>query len=90
MAVLLIGSFGFMMVEKISLADAFYFCIVTVSSVGYGDIHPATQAGKMLAVFVIVMGVGTFLGVIANAIEMLMVCRETELRLNKLNMVRGL
>jgi hypothetical protein len=57
--------------------------------VGYGDIHPATQGGKLLAVVLIIMGVGTFLGVVANATEMMLNRREKQVRLEKLNMVIG-
>ena len=70
LAVMVLGTLGFMFVEKIPLTDALYFSIVTIATVGYGDIHPATQAGKVLAIFMIVLGVGTFLGVVANATEM--------------------
>jgi voltage-gated potassium channel len=89
LGVMIFGTLGFMVVEGISLSDAFYFSIVTIATVGYGDIHPATQGGKLLAVVLIVMGVGTFLGVVANATEMMLNRREKQIRLEKLNMVIG-
>jgi voltage-gated potassium channel len=88
-AVMVLGTLGFMIVERISLTDAFYFSIVTIATVGYGDIHPATPAGKVLAILLIVLGVGTFLGVVANATEMMLNRREKQARLEKLNMVIG-
>ena len=94
LAVLLIvmglGILGFMIIEDLSLADAFYFSIVTIATVGYGDIHPATQAGKILAVVLIITGVGTFLGVVANATEIMLNRRERKARIEKLNMVISL
>ena len=87
--VLIIGTFSFSIIEKISLTDAFYFTITTISTVGYGDVHPTTETGKMLAIFIIVMGVGTFLGVIANAAEIILNMRERKHRLEKLNMIIG-
>jgi len=87
--VMILGVIGFMAAENLSLADAFYFTIVTVATVGYGDIHPGTQAGKILAIVLIIMGVGTFLGVIANATEIMLNRREKRSRLEKLNMVIG-
>ena len=89
LAVVLLGTLGFAVVENLRLSDAFYFTIVTVGTVGYGDIHPTTQMGKVLAILVIVMGVGTFLGVIANATEIMLNRRERLARLEKLNMVIG-
>jgi hypothetical protein len=78
------------LVEDLPLTDAVYFSVVTVATVGYGDIHPATSAGKALAILLIVTGVGTFLGVIGNATEIMLNRREKEKRLQKLNMVQGL
>jgi len=89
LAVMVVGTAGFVLAERLSLADAAYFTIVTVATVGYGDIHPATSVGKALAVFLIVMGVGTFLGVVANATELMLNRREQQARLEKLNMVIG-
>jgi voltage-gated potassium channel len=86
----LIGVFGFSYAEGISLLNSLYFFIVTVATVGYGDIHPQTPLGKILAVILIVGGVGTFLGVIANATEILLSRREEKVRLQKLHMVTGL
>lgn len=42
---LLIGTLAFMKIEGITAGEAFYFSIVTISSVGYGDIHPTTHLG---------------------------------------------
>ncbi|MCP4119010.1 MAG: two pore domain potassium channel family protein [Desulfobacteraceae bacterium] len=84
-----IGTTGFMVLEKISFAEAFYYNIVTMSTVGYGDIHPTSQASRMFAVLLIVMGGATFLGVIANATEILILKRESRNRTRKVNMVLG-
>ncbi len=88
-AVMVLGTAGFMLTEGLSLTDAVYFSIVTIATVGYGDIHPATQAGKVVAIFLIITGVGTFLGVVANATEMMLNRREREVRHQKLNMIIG-
>jgi hypothetical protein len=89
LSVIFLGTLGFMFIEGMGLADAFYFTIVTAATVGYGDIHPVTQAGKWFAIVLIVIGVGTFLGVIANATEIMLSKRERVARLEKLNMVIG-
>jgi voltage-gated potassium channel len=90
LGVMLIGTFGFMLAENLSLADAAYFTIVTIATVGYGDISPATSSGKLLAIILIVTGVGTFLGMFAGATEIFLSRRDRELRLQKLQMVVGL
>ena len=83
------GTVGFMFIEKKSLMDSAYFVIVTMATVGYGDIHPTTGPGKGLAIAIIVLGVSTFLGVIAEITEMMLAKREMESRMQKLNMVIG-
>jgi hypothetical protein len=46
-AIMVVGTAGFVIIEKKSIVEAAYFIIVTVATVGYGDIHPATQTGKV-------------------------------------------
>lgn len=88
-AVIVLGTLGFARLEKRSLMDAFYFTIATVSTVGYGDVAPVTTSGRLMAVVLIVVGVGTFLGVIANATDLMLRKRERRLLMQKLNMVIG-
>jgi voltage-gated potassium channel len=40
--------------------DSYYFTIVTVATVGYGDFTPKTDAGKIGATLVIIIGIGLF------------------------------
>lgn len=89
-ALLLLGMFGFMIIENLSLVDAIYFSIVTMATVGYGDIHPQYVLGKILAIVLIIGGVGTFLGIVASITDIFVKRREELLRLQKLNMVTGL
>ena len=51
--------------------DAFYFTVVTVSTVGYGDMSPVTMVGKSLTIGLITVGLGLFVllvGAIAEAV----------------------
>ncbi len=43
-----------------TVTDAFYYIIVTGTTVGYGDATPTTQLTKLFALSVIVLGTGTF------------------------------
>lgn len=46
--VVILGTIGFMTIEEISLFQAFWMTMITVLTVGYGDVVPITQAGKFL------------------------------------------
>ena len=87
---LVAGVIGFMSLEHLSLVDSIYFAVVTMATVGYGDIHPQTVAGKILAMVLIVGGVGTFLGVVASITDIFVKRREEFFRRQKLNMVAGI
>lgn len=50
-------------------SDAIWYTIVTISTVGYGDQYPVTNAGRLIGALIIVIGVGifgTFTGYLAN------------------------
>ncbi len=53
------GTLGFMWIESWDLGDAFYMTIITVSTVGYGEVQPLSPAGRLFAVFLIGGGVAT-------------------------------
>ncbi|UCG38724.1 MAG: potassium channel protein [bacterium] len=54
-----LGTVGYMLVEGWGLLDAFYMTVLTLSTVGYGEVHPLSTAGKFLSIIVIVTGVGS-------------------------------
>ena len=87
---LAVGSIGFMVFENMSLTNAIYFSIVTMATVGYGDIHPQTAIGKILTIIIIIGGVGTFLSVVASITDVFVNRREEKIRKEKVNMVLGL
>jgi hypothetical protein len=86
-AVLFIGTTGFMILEKLSFLDALYFTIVTISTVGYGDIHPTNVASKAFGIVLIIIGIGTFFTIITNVTQLLVQRGQDKLRKQRLNML---
>jgi voltage-gated potassium channel len=53
------GTIGFCVIENYPPFDAFYMTLITVSTVGYAEIHPLSHAGRIFNSFVIFFGVIT-------------------------------
>jgi voltage-gated potassium channel len=88
-AVVIIGTIGFMIIQKLSFFDAFYFTIVTISTVGYGDILPATTGAKIFAIIIILFGIGSFLTLLTSAAQWLIQRQQHGMHRHRLNMLIG-
>lgn len=89
-SVLFIGTLAIMIVEDLSAFDAFYFVVVTIATVGYGDISPSDVYGRAITIIIIIAGVGTFVAVFADMIENFLSREEQRARRRKINMIVGL
>jgi voltage-gated potassium channel len=58
-------------------AEGMYWAITTMTTVGYGDLSPATTEGRLLAVVVMAVGIG-FVAVLTGAIAERFLAREVE------------
>jgi voltage-gated potassium channel Kch len=60
-------------IEGWSWLDSLYFSVVTITTVGYGDLTPHTPIGKIFTMVYLLLGIGilfTFVGLIArHAVE---------------------
>ncbi|QTL99809.1 potassium transporter [Iocasia frigidifontis] len=53
-----------------SLADAIWWVVVTATTVGYGDFFPVSVGGRLLAVVLMVLGIGLFGGITATITDL--------------------
>lgn len=54
-----IGAIGYMLIEHWSVLDAFYMSVITISTVGFGEVKPLSPAGRLFTIGLIVTGVGS-------------------------------
>lgn len=50
---LLTGTLGYVVLEGYSWMDAFYMCVITVASVGFMEVHPLSNPGRLFTIFLI-------------------------------------
>lgn len=60
LALWLVGTIGYVVIENYTWFDAIYMTIITVATVGYGEVEPLTNAGRVFTMFLIVTSFGTF------------------------------
>jgi voltage-gated potassium channel len=55
------GTVGYVVIEKWSVWDAFYMTVITVTTVGYKEVHDLSRAGEAFTVVLLIAGVGAAL-----------------------------
>jgi voltage-gated potassium channel len=58
-AALLIGTVGYYLIEGWSLFDSLYMALITLTTVGYGEVHPLSFRGRVFTSFLMLIGVTT-------------------------------
>ena len=60
-----------------SVADALWWAVTTVTTVGYGDKYPTTGAGRLLAAGLMLLGIGLF-GILTASLSSFFVAESRE------------
>jgi voltage-gated potassium channel len=64
----------------IKLGDALWSAVVTISTVGYGDFYPVTTVGRIIAVFVMLSGIGIFVLLVGSLSQRRLQRAESKLK----------
>ncbi|MEA3335560.1 MAG: potassium channel protein [Chloroflexota bacterium] len=57
--ILIVGTVGYMILEGWDLLDAIYMTVITVSTVGFSEVHPLSRTGQLFTMAVVLAGVST-------------------------------
>lgn len=68
---LLVGVIGYMLIEGWSAMYALYMTVITVTTVGYGDAVPTSNASRLFTVVLIILGIGAATTAVSNALDLL-------------------
>ncbi len=57
----ILGTFGYWRIEGWSVFDSFYMSVITLSTVGFQEVHPLSDAGRLFTIVLLISGLGIFL-----------------------------
>lgn len=67
--VIAVGVIGYMAIERWSFLDALYMTVITISTVGYEEVHTLSIAGKIFSILLIIGGVGVMLYTLTTLVQ---------------------
>jgi voltage-gated potassium channel len=76
-AVLVAGTAGYMLIEDWSLLDAVYMASITITTVGYSEVRPVSETGRVFTIGLMFLGVGTAFYILTALVAVII---EGELR----------
>jgi len=63
------GTAGYMTIEHWNFFDSFYMTVITIATVGFGEVHPLSSAGRIFTVILILFGVGTAFYILTSIVQ---------------------
>jgi len=85
--IIFVGGFGVFLAEHgypganiTQYSDAVWWAVVTLATVGYGDYYPVTAVGRIIAIFMMISGVGIFALMVATFAKRRLQKAESKLR----------
>ena len=77
LSILVLGTAGYVVIEHQGLLDALYMTTITVTTVGFREAFPLSQAGKIFTIFLSFAGIGVILLIASEAARAIL---QTDLR----------
>ncbi|MBT8406262.1 MAG: potassium channel family protein, partial [Deltaproteobacteria bacterium] len=61
-----LGTAGFMILEKWNFLDSLYMTVITISTVGFSEVNPVSNQGRILTMTVLISGLGVLAYVVGT------------------------
>ena len=71
------GTYFYWHVEGWGVLDSLYFCVMTMSTIGYGDFTPTTDLSKGFTIIYTMLSIGIFAAVITKIVSVIMTDKKT-------------
>ena len=68
-ALMAFGVAGYMLIEGWSFLDALYMTVTTVTTVGFREVHPLGDGGRVFTIFVVLFGVGVAFYILTTLVQ---------------------
>ena len=68
-ALVVTGTIFYWRTEHWTIVESLYFSVVTLTTVGYGDLHPTTAGTQLFTIIYILTGLGVFVALLASVAE---------------------
>jgi len=66
------GVIGYMVIEGWNFRDSLFMTVITITTVGYGEVHELTAAGEMFTIVLLIFGVGIILYLLGTTAKLLL------------------
>ena len=54
------GTIGYMFIENYTFLEAVYMTVITIASIGFSEVHPLSEVGRIFTIFLILINLGLF------------------------------
>ena len=69
LGIVIFGTAGYMLIEDWKLFDALYMTVITISTVGFSEVHQISQVGRLFTILLVFFGVGFSLYIAAAVVQ---------------------
>jgi voltage-gated potassium channel len=88
-AIIVLGSIGYVWIEGWSFFDGLYMTVITLTTVGFGEVHPLTKLGRAYTMVLLFAGMGVMLYVVTS-LARVVVEGEIKEALGKRKLAKGI